>query len=39
MYKDRWQSLPALEGKPEIGCPDNVVPGYDYWNHLDGEYG
>ena len=27
-----YQSLPVIEGKPEYGCPDNIVSGYD-WNY------
>ena len=39
MHLDQWQSLPALEGKPRMGCPNDVVPGYDSWNHLYGDCG
>ena len=35
---DIYQSLPSIEEKPDYGCPDNIVPGYD-WNYGVNAYG
>ena len=35
---DMYQSLPSIEEKPEYGCPDNIVSGYD-WNYGAHSYG
>ena len=31
--------MPTIDGKPEYGCPDNVVPGDGSWNYGDGYCG